>query len=267
MLKLITSLVIASIFIFSGCTKRNDPSSEEEKVLYALGLSLGNNLAPLNLSENDLKYVKQGMDDKILGKDAKVPLDIYQVKINELFQSRISSRAKAESLIGDDYVNKYLDENPTAKKIESGLIIKILKSSDGIKPKLADTVLIRYKGKLVDGKVFDSTDDRSDAAEIPLSRVIKGWQIGLQQMNVGSKAELVIPPALAYGDVGAPPSIAPGATLTFEVELLGIKGKASGSSSDSESRAQTAPASNETATADTKADPIVKSGNMPEKKK
>ena len=95
----------------------------------------------------------------------------------------------------------------------------------GPKPILTDKVTVQYRGKLIDGTVFDASYDRNEPATFGLTQVIKGWTEGLQQMKAGGKYELYIPSELAYGDVGAGEKIGPGAVLIFEIELLKINGK------------------------------------------
>jgi len=118
----------------------------------------------------------------------------------------------------------YLDKaaaEPGARKTESGLIYRELRPGAGASPKATDTVEVHYRGTLTDGKEFDSSYD-GEPLEFPLNRVIRAWTEGVQMMKVGGKAQLVCPANLAYGERGAPPDIPGGATLVFEIELLGI---------------------------------------------
>jgi len=118
----------------------------------------------------------------------------------------------------------YLDKaaaEPGARKTASGLIYRELKPGTGASPKATDTVRVHYRGTLTDGKEFDSSYG-GQPLEFPLNRVIRAWTEGVQMMKVGGKAQLVCPANLAYGERGAPPDIPGGATLVFEVELLGI---------------------------------------------
>ncbi|MBR3488644.1 MAG: FKBP-type peptidyl-prolyl cis-trans isomerase [Bacteroidales bacterium] len=120
---------------------------------------------------------------------------------------------------------KFLEENALNKSVyqtKSGLQYKIeRKGKGGKKPTATNKVKVHYTGKLLDGKVFDSSVDRGQPAEFFLNQVIPGWTEGLQLMDIGSKYIFYIPSNLAYGDqvVG---SIPPGSTLIFEVELLDI---------------------------------------------
>lgn len=104
----------------------------------------------------------------------------------------------------------------------SGLVFKLMKQGQGPSPKASDTVKVHYRGTLADGKEFDSSYSRGAPAEFPLNRVIKCWTEGVQRLQVGGSARLTCPPAIAYGERGAGRVIPPNATLTFDVELLGI---------------------------------------------
>ena len=108
----------------------------------------------------------------------------------------------------------------------SGLVYTSVVEGKGASPTAADTVKVHYRGTFPDGKEFDSSYSRGQPAEFPLNRVIKCWTEGVQKMKVGGKASLACPSAIAYGERGTPGGpIPPNATLTFEVELLGISGK------------------------------------------
>jgi len=111
---------------------------------------------------------------------------------------------------------------PGAVKTASGLVYKELRPGSGASPGATDTVKVNYRGTLPDGTEFDSSYKRNEPASFPLNRVIPCWTEGVQMMKVGGKAQLTCPAAIAYGDAGSPPVIPGGATLIFEVELLGI---------------------------------------------
>jgi len=107
----------------------------------------------------------------------------------------------------------------------SGLQFKLMRAGTGPSPQASDTVKVHYRGTLADGKEFDSSYSRGAPAEFPLNRVIKCWTEGVQRLQVGGSARLTCPPAIAYGERGAGGVIPPNATLTFDVELLGISGR------------------------------------------
>ncbi|PKB78210.1 MAG: peptidylprolyl isomerase [SAR202 cluster bacterium Io17-Chloro-G9] len=107
----------------------------------------------------------------------------------------------------------------------SGLQYRDLVAGTGEEPTAGATVTVHYTGWLLDGSKFDSSVDRGTPFEFVIGRgqVIKGWDEGVATMKVGGKRELIIPPDLGYGDRGAGSVIPPGATLKFEVELIGFR--------------------------------------------
>lgn len=111
------------------------------------------------------------------------------------------------------------------KKTESGLLYQVEKEGTGAAPKDSDTVVVNYKGTLVDGSEFDNSYKRGEPLSFRLDGVIPGWTEGLKHVKKGGKIKLVIPPALAYGEAGVP-GIPANSTLVFEVELLDIKSDA-----------------------------------------
>jgi FKBP-type peptidyl-prolyl cis-trans isomerase FkpA len=114
--------------------------------------------------------------------------------------------------------------NPGAPDGSSFTVTHQIEGS-GAMPTAADTVKVHYEGRLADGTVFDSSIARGEPIGFPLSGVIPCWTQGVSQMKVGGKATLVCPPEMAYGPSGTG-AIPPNATLTFEVELLGIESAA-----------------------------------------
>lgn len=120
---------------------------------------------------------------------------------------------------------KFLAENKTKEGVKttaSGLQYKVITLGTGTKPTAKNTVKVNYEGRLIDGTVFDSSYQRNEPIEFPLSGVIAGWTEGVQLMPTGSKFQFYIPANLAYGETGAGGLIGPNATLIFDVELLAI---------------------------------------------
>jgi len=208
----------------AGTAGAADPATDDQKTMYALGLIISQSLASFSLTESELDLVRSGMTDGVLKKTPKVDLQTYGPKVNQVQQTRAAAQADVEKKAGTAFVTKAAAE-PGAKKTESGAILTTIKEGKGEQPKATDTVKVHYHGTLIDGTVFDSSVKRGEPATFPLNQVIKCWTEGLQLMKVGGKSKLVCPSAIAYGDRGSPPTIKPGATLVFEVELLEIAKK------------------------------------------
>src|SRR5712691_928817 len=220
-MRAIVSCVLAVLLAAAVPAFAADPKTEDEKVLYALGLIVSQNLSSFNLTEAELKMVEQGMTDGAL-KKGKVDLQTYGPKIQEFQKTRLTAIAAAEKKAGDAYVAKAAGEKD-AKKLPSGVIVTTLKPGTGPSPAATDKVKVHYHGTLTDGTVFDSSVQRGEPATFPLDKVIRCWTEGVQHMKVGGKSRLVCPAEAADGDRGAPPRIKLGATLVFEVELLAIE--------------------------------------------
>ena len=215
------TLVFVSLALPASASAAAEPKSEEDKTFYALGLAISQNLAAFDLSEAELEMVEAGLTDGVLGRPRKVELPAYTPKLQELQRTRAATLAAAEKKAGEAFLAKAAGEEG-ATKTPSGVVVTMLRPGTGAAPKATDTVKVHYHGTLTDGTVFDSSVQRGQPAEFPLSGVIKCWTEGLQLMKVGGKAKLICPSDIAYGDRGAPPKIKPGATLVFEVELLEI---------------------------------------------
>ena len=162
-----------------------------------------------------------GLADAALGRPEKVKMEEMRPKVQELAKTRAEAQAAGEKAKGAEYLTKAAGE-AGATKTASGLIIQEITAGSGATPAATDRVKVHYSGTLIDGTVFDSSVERGQPATFPLNGVIKCWTEGVQLMKVGGKSKLVCPSDIAYGDRGRPPTIPPGATLVFEVELLEI---------------------------------------------
>ncbi|MBQ7382220.1 MAG: FKBP-type peptidyl-prolyl cis-trans isomerase [Paludibacteraceae bacterium] len=193
-----------------------------DKISYALGLSMGQNLMGSGVEKLNYQDLAAGIEDVLTHAQPKISYQEAQQVLNTFFQEleqKIAGAAKADG-------EKFLAENAKregVKVTESGLQYEILEPSLGQKPKATDTVRVHYEGTLIDGTVFDSSYKRGESISFPLNGVIKGWTEGLQLMSIGSKYKFFIPYQLAYGERGAGQSIPPYAALIFTVELLGIE--------------------------------------------
>jgi FKBP-type peptidyl-prolyl cis-trans isomerase len=189
--------------------------------LYAVGLAVARSLEVFALTPGEVEKVMQGVRDGAMGKP-KFPLDEKaQQSVNDLARARLAVAGEKEKTKGSAYLDKAAKEKG-AVKTESGAIVIPVQEGKGATPTAADKVKVHYEGKLVDGKVFDSSRQRGEPAEFPLGGVIKCWTEGLQKMKVGGRARVVCPAAIAYGEQGRPPVIPGNAVLTFDIELLDI---------------------------------------------
>lgn len=192
-----------------------------DKVAYALGLSIGHNLAQSGIKTINGQDFLAGMQDVLAGNKPQISMQEAQTVLNKFFQELEQKTAGAAKAEGE----KFLAENakrPSVKVTASGLQYEVIEGTIGQKPKATDTVKVHYEGTLPDGTVFDSSYRRGEPISFALNQVIAGWTEGLQLMSVGSKYKLFIPYQLGYGERGAGASIPPYAALIFTVELLGI---------------------------------------------
>jgi len=197
-------------------------TTDDDKAFYAFGLNLSQQLGNLSLTEHDLTMLKAGLTDGVLKRPPKIEAKQYQAKFQEIAKARMNAGAATAKKEGQDFADKAATEKG-AQKTASGAVYQEITPGTGDSPAATDKVKVHYKGTLTDGTVFDSSIDRGQPATFPLNQVIKCWTEGIQLMKVGGKGKLTCPSDVAYGDTGRPPTIKPGATLVFEVELLGIE--------------------------------------------
>ena len=217
---LLATLALAAVACGKTETPAPEPKTDEEKTVYAIGVALSRNISTFNLTPAELELVKAGLGDALQNK-AKVELDQWGSKIQELSRTRLAAGAAEEKKKSTAFIEKAAAEQG-ATKTASGLVYQELTPGTGESPKTTDRVKVHYHGTLMDGTVFDSSVQRGQPATFALGGVIPCWTEGLQLMKVGGKSKLVCPSEIAYGDRGSPPKIKPGSTLVFEVELLEI---------------------------------------------
>ena len=223
-------ICISTLSLASVCLAQDKPQlkDQKDKASYSIGYDIGQTFKKQNVELN-VDALMSGLKEGLAGQDATLTkeerdktLEAFQKEMMEK-QAALSKEAATKNAAEGE---KFLAENKKKEGVKttaSGLQYKVLKEGSGASPKETDTVVTNYKGTLLDGTEFDSSYKRNEPATFPVNRVIKGWTEALQLMKPGSKYQLFIPAALAYGERGAGRDIGPNSTLIFEVELVSIK--------------------------------------------
>jgi FKBP-type peptidyl-prolyl cis-trans isomerase len=204
-----------------------DLENEDNRIAYALGVNIGQNLASQGMLDNvDLKTFFAGMLDAVTGEPKLSDEEMFAAI--QTFQQRVEEEAQAAVSGNLAESSEFLSINSTKEGVvtlESGLQYLVLESGedDAASPTAEDAVLAHYHGTLSDGTVFDSSVDRGEPAQFGLNQVISGWTEALQLMKIGDKWRLFLPPNLAYGEASPTPAIPPNSALIFDVELLEIR--------------------------------------------
>jgi len=202
-------------------------SSVKDPIGYFLGLSVGQQMRQSGFrpGDFDIEMMKAGFTDGINEKESTLTdkeLQETQSKIEKLLQARREEQLGESKKQGTEFLAAN-GKKKGVKTLKGGVQYKVLNKGDGKSPESTDTVKVHYTGKLIDGTMFDSSVERGEPATFRVGQVIKGWQMALQQMKVGSKWMLYIPSDLAYGERGSQGAIGPNEVLVFEVELLEIQ--------------------------------------------
>jgi FKBP-type peptidyl-prolyl cis-trans isomerase FklB len=242
MKKVLILIAVAALFGFScgeSQTKskkitKADLKTEDDKVSYGLGFSMGSSFKKDELQMN-LEMFQKGIEDGYTGSEQVLneeeiseTMMAFQQKMRAKKQAEYMQRMEERKKQGEankEEGKNFLEENKTKEGVvvlESGLQYRILEEGTGASPKATDTVKCHYKGTTIDGEEFDSSYKRDEPATFAVNRVIKGWSEGLQLMKEGGKWQFFIPSELAYGERGAGQNIGPNQVLIFEVELLEI---------------------------------------------
>lgn len=223
----------ALVVCLAGCQSSGDNpvtlSTQKDKVSYSIGLSVGKNLSKDSIAIDPQAFLRGVLD-------AAADTSTWLMSENQIqdcmiaFQDSLRTVQMERSRIAAEKNQREADafmaangQKPGIVTLPSGLQYRIISDGNGKKPSASSTVSVHYRGTLIDGKEFDSSVKRGQPATFQVNGVIRGWTEALQLMKEGSKWELFIPPALAYGESGAGGVIPPSAALIFEVELLSVK--------------------------------------------
>jgi FKBP-type peptidyl-prolyl cis-trans isomerase len=210
-----TTATLLLLALAAAPAAKPEQMTERQKTLYALGVSAADSFKVFGLKPDEVAVVERGLSDALLKKKLKVDMKVYGPKVSEFAAAGYAASSRA-------MLTRFAAEKG-AITTASGLVFVPVSPGTGPKPGPLDTVKVNYDGKLSDGTVFDSSRRRGEPATLPLEKVIKCWQEGIQRMQVGEKALLVCPPAIAYGEAGKPPTIPPASALLFDVELVSIE--------------------------------------------
>ncbi|MCB9261415.1 MAG: FKBP-type peptidyl-prolyl cis-trans isomerase [Flavobacteriales bacterium] len=192
-------------------------NSELAQASEATGKLVGNNIKSGGFEKLDMNAFMAGLQmayDSNLSPDdlqnaSKIMNDFLTKQLSKVGSEWLAENAKKDGVIS----------------LPSGLQYKVIKQGSGAVAADGDQVSAHYTGKLIDGKIFDSSVERGEPLTIGVNQVIRGWTEALKMMPEGSKWELYIPYNLAYGERGSPPAIPPYSTLIFEIELIDVIGK------------------------------------------
>lgn len=226
---LVPAALLTLTFALAGCGDKKAANAKgletaEQRVSYGMGYQIGSNLA----RQPGLKFEQAafiaGMEDALAGQKVRMDEKLIQAAFEEV-QKKAAVVLEAQGRENAQKATEFLAKNKTragVKTTASGLQYEVLKKGfGGAKPKATDKVRVHYHGTLIDGTVFDSSVQRGQPIEMPLTQFVPGWVEALQLMSVGDKFKIYLPPALGYGPrpMG---KIPPGSALIFEIELLGV---------------------------------------------
>ena len=202
--------------------------SDQQKYSYALGYQIGSQIKRQLDAENvelDVDAFVRGIADVLSGRGLALSQDEIMKAIETKSEQEVEKMKElgdSNELSGEAFRAEY-GKQETVMRTDSGILYRALTDGSGTKPGPNDTVVVHYRGTLPDGQEFDSSYKRDQPATFSLGGIIAGWKEVLQLMSEGAKWEVVIPPELGYGSVGAGGLIGPNQTLVFEIELIEVK--------------------------------------------
>lgn len=206
---------------------RQKPSGKLEKVSYSLGVDVGTTIAKQGLDVDSQMFL-QGIRDGLAGTEPLLSQEEMQSTLMEFQQEVAKKRAEEQAqsaAANKKEAEQFLAENKkkeAVKVAESGLQYEVLEQGTGKSPDADDRVKVHYRGTLLSGEEFDSSYSRGEPTEFRVGQVIEGWKEAIQKMKEGGHWKIYLPPELAYGERGVPPTIGPNEVLIFDVKLLGV---------------------------------------------
>jgi FKBP-type peptidyl-prolyl cis-trans isomerase FklB len=211
--------------------------TEKDRISYAIGIDVGKGITNRQVEVNPdalaagVKAIVSGGKPLLTQEQLEEAMTALKTTMQAKMAEQMKSQQVEKKEAGEKNKKegeKFLAENKTKEGVKttaSGLQYKIMTPGTGPKPTSNDTVVVHYRGTLLDGKEFDSSYKRGEPMEFPVTQVIKGWTEALLMMPVGSKWQIYIPSELAYGERGTGRDIGPNSVLQFDVELVSIKPK------------------------------------------
>jgi FKBP-type peptidyl-prolyl cis-trans isomerase FklB len=224
---LVAMVAILVVPLFAGAQDAS-LKTQKDKVSYLIGAQIGNDFKAQQM-DIDPDLFSRGLKDALAGK--KAPLSEQEIRETMMaFQKEMQTKSAEQNKKLAEQNKKegdaFLAENKKKEGVKttpSGLQYKVVRQGTGKMPKSTSTVVVNYRGTLLDGKEFDSSYKRGEPFTTAVNGVVKGWQEALPLMKEGAKYQIFVPSQLAYGERGAGREIGPNAVLIFEIELLSIK--------------------------------------------
>lgn len=218
---LLSALLLFTV-VGSAFAEEAKLETEEDRMLYALGMMIAARMPKFDPTAAEIDTIVAGLKDGLQGAEPRVVLEDYANKMDPFLQKRMAQAAEVEMEAGTRF-REEMARQDGATTLDSGVIYLEVEAGSGAQPSSGDSVKVHYKGTLRDGSVFDSSIARGEPATFQVDAVVPCFAEGLKKMKAGGKARLICPPEQAYGNRGTP-RIPPGATLSFEVELIEVTG-------------------------------------------
>jgi len=208
------------LFAQQGTLNAQELKNNQDTVSYALGIDVGKSLSSSGIAIESSSFLK-GLEASLKGGESLLGEEERMRILRDAFNTAAEQRTAKLKSEETTFFEK-IKQNPNIKHFQGGLYYEVIREGTGEKPTANDEVDVHYLGTLANGKEFDSSYKRGQSTQLDLNRVIKGWQMGIPLMSVGSKYKFYIPSELGYGERGAGANIPPYSALVFEIELLGI---------------------------------------------